>query len=148
MGRVRKDSDEYYVLELVAEVIRESCLHGHTFEILVGDARSGRRARKLPVDGYFPGHRLVVEYHERQHTESVPIMDKRMTVSGVPRGEQRRRYDRRKRDWAADNRLAYLAIPFGALEQGRRGRLERDKARDRATIASLLRRAGVLSPSD
>ncbi len=96
------------------------------------------------MDGYFHKQRLIVEYHERQHTQPVPIMDRRNTVSGVRRGEQRRLYDQRKREWASNSGLRYVAVPFDALVHDRRGRLKRDSARDRATIASLLLAAGLV----
>lgn len=93
--RPRSESDADYVLDLCDELLGERSSREHTFPWLLGDpGRSGAR-RQLPVDAYYPEHKLVIEYRERQHDEPVSFFDKpeRMTVSGVHRGEQRRRYD-------------------------------------------------------
>lgn len=96
MGK-RMASDEYYVLDLCDEVIGTRGQRQATFPWLVGDVspKTGQ-ARRLPVDGYWPSLNLVVEFQEKQHTEVAPLFDRRSTVSGVPRGEQRRLYDQRK----------------------------------------------------
>lgn len=93
----RADSDEHYVLGLCDEMIGTRGERQATFPWLVGDVspKTGQ-ARRLPVDGYWPALRLVVEFQEKQHTEPVPLFDRRATVSGVPRGEQRRLYDQWK----------------------------------------------------
>jgi hypothetical protein len=96
MGRV--ESDETYVLDLCDEVLAERGSRQHRFDWLVGDpGRSGRRVR-LPVDSFWAGHRLVVEYREVQHDRPVAHFDKphRLTVSGVHRGHQRAIYDARR----------------------------------------------------
>ncbi|MFG2821574.1 hypothetical protein ACGFX4_19350 [Kitasatospora sp. NPDC048365] len=65
----RTDSDEAYVLDLCDEHLGEAALRQHRFDWLRGDpGPDGRRAR-LPVDGYWRQHKLVVEYRERQHDE-------------------------------------------------------------------------------
>jgi hypothetical protein len=79
-------SDESYVIDLCDEVLGEAALRQHRFDYLRGDARPGGQGVRLPVDAYYPALELVVEYRERQHTESIPFMDRRMTVSGVDRG--------------------------------------------------------------
>jgi len=58
---------------------------------------SDRAVRSSPPDGYWPDLGLVVEFQEEQHSEAVELFDRRQTVSGVDRGEQRHRYDERKR---------------------------------------------------
>jgi hypothetical protein len=88
-----KLKDEHYILDIVDEVCGVKGSRQHHFDFLRGDT-----GRPLPVDAFYADRMLAVEYHERQHTESVPHMDKRMTVSGVRRGEQRRRYDQRRRE--------------------------------------------------
>jgi hypothetical protein len=92
----RTTSDEHYVIDLCDQVVGSAGLRQHGFEWLVGDVSpTTGRAVRLPVDSYWPEQRLVVEFRESQHFESTPFFDKpdRLTVSGVHRGEQRRRYD-------------------------------------------------------
>lgn len=90
----RAESDEHYVLDLCDEVLASRGERQARFDWLLGDTSpTTGRASQLPVDGYWPELSLVVEFQEKQHTESVPIFDRRMTVSGISRGEQRRKYD-------------------------------------------------------
>jgi hypothetical protein len=49
------------------------------------------------VGGFWPALELVVEFQEEQHSKPSPFFERRQTVSGVGRGEQRRLYDERRR---------------------------------------------------
>lgn len=95
----RANSDEAYVLDLCEQALGLTGARQVTFDFLRGDSRiEGNEGRKLPVDIYFACLDLVIEYHERQHSEPVPHFDKpdQITVSGVDRGEQRKIYDSRR----------------------------------------------------
>jgi diadenosine tetraphosphate (Ap4A) HIT family hydrolase len=140
----RSESDEVYVLDLVAEVLAEpDYRRQHRFPTLLGDpGRDGRR-RPLPVDGYFPRHRLVVEYWEKQHSAPAPIMDEGETVSGVSRGHQRRLYDQRRRAWTQAHGLQLVILDYRGFDSDRQGRLRQNRARDRQIVAEALRAAGV-----
>jgi hypothetical protein len=82
------ESDEKYILDLVAEVLAETDYRWqHRFPTLLGDPGKDGRRRPLPVDGFFPRNRLIVEYWERQHSAPVPVMDEGITVSGISRGD-------------------------------------------------------------
>jgi hypothetical protein len=100
----------------------------------------------LPVDAYFPRHQLVVEYHERQHSEAVAFFDKPevMTVSGVPRRKQRARYDKRRAVEIPRHGVRLLVVASGQLSSNRRRRLHRDAERDRRALGAVLRAARVL----
>jgi diadenosine tetraphosphate (Ap4A) HIT family hydrolase len=140
----RTDSDEKYILDLVAEVLAEPDYRWqHRFPTLLGDPGKDGRRRPLPVDGYFPRHRLIVEYWEKQHSAPVPIMDEGLTVSGVSRGHQRRLYDARRRAWAEANSLRFVILDYRGFQTDPLGRLQRDPARDRLIVADALRAAGV-----
>jgi diadenosine tetraphosphate (Ap4A) HIT family hydrolase len=140
----RRDSDEVYVLGLVAEILAEPDYRWqHRFPTLLGDpGRDGKR-RRLPVDGYFPRHRLIVEYWEKQHSAPVPIMDEGDTVSGISRGHQRRLYDQRRAAWAQAHGLRLLILDYRGFETDPQGRLRRDRPRDRQLVAEALCAAGV-----
>ena len=141
----RIESDEKYVLDLVAEVLAEPDYRWqHRFPTLLGDPGKDGKRRQLPVDGYFPRHRLIVEYWEAQHSASVPIMDEGMTISGVSRGHQRRQYDRRRQIWANANNLQLVILDYRGFEYDLQGQLQRDPARDRQIVADALRAAGAL----
>lgn len=140
MGR-RADSDEAYVLDLCDDVLGERGSRQHRFDWLVGDAgRTGRRVR-LPVDGYWRGHGLVVEYREIQHDRPIPYFDKpyRLTISGVHRGEQRALYDARRDKQIPAHGLRLVVIKPVDLVSDNRGRLRRVPDRDLAAIRDRLR---------
>lgn len=141
----RTESDEKYVLDLVAELLAEPDYRWqHRFPTLLGDPGQDGVRRPLPVDGYFPRHKLIVEYWERQHSAPIPIMDEGMTISGVSRGMQRRLYDQRRRTWAEANGLRLVILDYRGFDTDEQGRLRRDRDRDFEIIAQALQAAGVI----
>jgi diadenosine tetraphosphate (Ap4A) HIT family hydrolase len=142
----RTESDERYILDLVAEILAEPDYRWqHRFPTLLGDPGQDGKRRPLPVDGYFPRHRLIVEYWERQHSAPVPIMDEGATVSGVSRGHQRRLYDQRRQVWAEANGMRFVILDYRGFETDKQGRLQRDPVRDRQIVADALQTARVLT---
>jgi hypothetical protein len=135
----RDASDEHYVLDLCDEVLGMTCERQATFDWLRGDPSHNRPlGTKLPVDGYWSGLGLVVEFHEEQHYQPSAFFDRRQTVSGVGRGEQRRLYDSRKRMLVPLNglRLVVIARSIFIIKSKRIVREhERDTALVRAVIA-------------
>lgn len=141
----RIESDEKYILDLVAAILAEPEYRWqHRFPTLLGDPGKDGKCRPLPVDGFFPRHRLIVEYWEAQHSAPVPIMDEGMTISGVSRGHQRRLYDQRRQTWANANNLRLVVLDQRGFETNKQGRLLREPVRDRRIVANALRAAGVL----
>lgn len=136
----RASSDEAYVLDLCDEIFQEQLLRQHTFPWLVGDPGSTGRCVCLPVDAYYEKHALVIEYRERQHDEAVPFFDRRHTVSGVGRGEQRRIYDERREAEIPKHALRLLVVRPTDLAHDSRLRLRREREKDVAALQALLRR--------
>ncbi len=133
--------DEHYVLDLCDELLAETGLRQHRFEWLRGDLGTSGRGQTLPVDSFYPRALLVVEYRERQHLEPIAFFDRRNTVSGVRRGEQRRIYDLRREELIPAHGLRLLTIRPDDLDSDRRGRLrQRDRAADRERIRALLQK--------
>ncbi|MGN9790051.1 hypothetical protein ACTMTU_02955 [Streptomyces sp. OZ13] len=97
---------------------------------------------RLPVDAYWPGHQLVVEYRERQHDQPVPHFDKpdRLTVSGVHRGEQRALYDSRRDTEIPAHALRLIVIRPADLDADGRGRLRRNQEADLVALRKILAR--------
>ena len=135
----RADSDEHYVLDLCDDVLGVVGSRQHRFEWLLGDPSptTGRQTR-LPVDAYWADLRIVVEFRESQHYESTPFFDKpdRLTVSGVHRGEQRRRYDERRDIEIPARGLRLVVMRTEDLEL--RGKRIRRRARDIEVVKRLL----------
>lgn len=127
----RTNSDEYYVIDLCDEVLGMKAKRQHKFDFLRGD--SGRR---LPVDAFYEGLNLVIEYYERQHTENIKFFDQKQTISGVPRGIQRRLYDNRRREVLPQHSIRLVVISFSDF--GTTKRLKRNKESDLRIVRTLL----------
>jgi hypothetical protein len=129
---------EHYVVGLLEQLLGPA-ERSKRFGWALGDvsAKTGR-AVCLPFDAVWEARRLIVEVDEEQHREATAFFDKpaRLTVSGVHRGEQRRRYDERKR--AAARTEGYLVI---ALAWSRRRR--QDAPVDRELLLARLRAEGL-----
>ena len=113
-------SDEKYVIDLCDRVLGRSAIRGHRFPFLVGDS-----GRKLPVDAYYPDLNLVVEYRERQHSEPIPLFDRKSTISGIPRALQRARYDQRRREVLPTYGIRLVELDYSHFPHNSRKRLRR-----------------------
>ena len=126
--------DEIYVIDLCDEILGLKAKRQHRFPFLLGDSGKG-----LPVDAYYEEINLVVEYCERQHSEAVPFFDRRLTVSGVGRGEQRRIYDERRREILPQHGIRLVSIAYYDFEYDGRKRIIRDRQRDIQIVRSKLK---------
>lgn len=138
LSKGRSHSDEYYILNLCDEVLGTKSVRQRKFPFLVGDPGVKGRCTPLPVDGWYEPLKLVVEYNERQHTESVKLFDRRMTVSGVPRGEQRMIYDNRKLEVLPKHDIHVLVLSFLDFKHDSAKRLVRDRQADTKVITQKL----------
>ncbi len=138
--RRRSLSDEAYVIDVCDELLQERALRQHRFDWLRGDPGKGGRRSRLPVDAYYPGHSLVIEYDEPQHANPAAFFDKEsvITVSGVHRGIQRRLYGERMRTEIPKHALKYIVIGYSELDSNSRGRLRRNAPFDKAEIQRIL----------
>ncbi len=139
----RSASDEHYVLDLCDEVLGAVGQRQATFHWLRGDASVARpTGTKLPVDGYWSELGLVVEFQEEQHSAPSPFFDRRQTVSGVGRGEQRRIYDDRRRKLIPEHGLRLVVIHKHEFAVRSR-RIVRDKEHDARVVRGRLLGADV-----
>lgn len=127
-------ADEKYVINLCDAILRDQASRQHRFDFLVGDS-----GRQLPVDAFYRNLALVIEFHERQHKEAVKLFDKRPTVSGVPRGEQRKIYDQRRRDLLPRHGIALVEFTVYDFPHDSRRRLLRRPNEDKRIIFERLR---------
>lgn len=130
----KHDRDEHYVLDICDQLLGIAAARQHRFPFLIGDPGKRGTCRQLPVDAYYPALCLAVEYRERQHTESVPFMDRRLTVSGCSRGEQRRRYDERRRVVLPQHGIRLVELDYSMFAHDGRKRLRRELKADHAVI--------------
>ncbi len=129
--------DEAYVLDLCDRALGVVGTRQHRFDFLRGDPGKRGTCRKLPVDAYYPDHGLVIEYRERQHSEPVAFMDRRITVSGCSRGEQRRRYDERRRTVLREHGYGLVELDYSMFSHNKAKRLLR-VSDDGVIIARVL----------
>lgn len=129
----RTNSDEHYVIDLCDEVLNQKALRQHRFDFLRGDSGT-----KLPVDAFYPQLKLVIEYREKQHTEAVAFFDKKQTVSGVVRGEQRKLYDQRRREVLPKKDIKLIEFDYSDFEHTRGKELLRNKESDLKVIKTRL----------
>jgi hypothetical protein len=129
----RSNSDESYVIDLCDKVLELKASKLHRFDFLKGDSGT-----KLPVDAYYTELNLVVEYRERQHTEAVTFFDRRQTISGMGRGEQRKLYDQRRREILPQNGVTLLEIDYFDLRHSNNKRSLRDVNNDLIVIKRKL----------
>jgi len=132
--------DEQYILDLCDAVLGLTGQHQHRFDFLRGDPGKNGKTIMLPVDIYYPSLNLVIEYHERQHTEDVPFFDKKMTVSGISRKEQRRRYDEIRRQVLPQHNITLIEFSYQDFDHDIRKRLKRNRDRDEVIIRNKLSR--------
>jgi very-short-patch-repair endonuclease len=140
---------QMYVTGLLTELLG-SAEKEKRFDWCRGDSRDQtRHGRTLPFDAVWEARKLIVEIDERQHSEPVAFFDKRMTVSGVPRGEQRRRYDERKARLAREHGYTMVRISAAALSSHGR-KLAMDRGVDLPAIRTLLKahRVRISQPTD
>ena len=143
IGKKRKDSDENYVIDLCDEVLGEKAYRQHSFDFLKGDPGKDGKRRKLPVDAYYPSKDLVVEYNERQHTESVPLFDDKKTISGVSRGEQRKLYDERRKKVLPQHNIKLVVISCFNFELDGKKKIKRNRRRDLEIVKKLFEKKGI-----
>ena len=133
----RGNSDEAWIIGLCDEVLGEQAIRQHRFPFLMGDPGGRGRRSLLPVDAFYPTRKLVIEFHEIQHSQPVAHFDKRQTVSGGSRAEQRRRYDEVRRKVLPQHGIDIVVFDYSEFEHTTAGRLRRT-SRDRQIIAERL----------
>ena len=85
---------------------------------------------------------MVVEYYERQHTESVPFFDNEQTVSGVNRAIQRRIYDNRRREELPKHGIKLVVISYSDF--GTSKKLSRRHDSDLEIVKRIFKDNGIL----
>ena len=134
-------SDEKYVIDLCDRILNKEASRQHKFDFLLGDPNPKGISAKLPVDAYYESLNLVIEYRERQHTESVNFFDKpnKLTVSGVHRGEQRKIYDQRRDELLPKNGIKLIKISYYDFDYDNRKRILRNETLDLKIIEKIIK---------
>lgn len=138
----RRNSDEYYILDLCDEILNEKASRQHTFDFLVGDVhQDGRTRTELPLDGYYYGLNLAIEYSEKQDSEDSKVDNPdKMTISGVSRAEQRKIYNRRKREVLRKKEINFIEVRYKDFDFDDQGKLTRNKEKDTKILRKMLKK--------
>ena len=137
----RSESDEHYVIGLCNQLLHEEAEQQYRgFDFLLRDPGKTGKCSKLPVDAYYKNINLVIEYHEKQHTESVKLFDKKETISGCSRGEQRKRYDKRREELFPKHSVDFLVIDYTSFNYSKNKKIIRDKVEDIEILKTKLRK--------
>jgi hypothetical protein len=140
----RKNSDESYIIDLCDELLNEKAARQHTFDFLVGDVhQDGRSRTQLPLDAYYLDLNLVIEYIEMQQApDADTTLDKqdKMTISGVRRAEQRKIYNRRKREVLRKKQINLVEIKYTDFELDSQNKLIRDNEKATKVLKKILKK--------
>lgn len=131
----RQQSDEAYIIDLCDELLKLKSQRHHRFDFLKGDT-----GVRLPCDAWFSSLNLVIEYRERQHTEEVKFFDKRLTGSGISRGEQRKKYDQLRRDILPQHKIKLIDLDYHLFKHTSQKRLLRAKNFDIEVLENILKK--------
>jgi hypothetical protein len=132
-----RPKDEAYIIDLCDDCLGLTASRGHRFDTLRGDPGKDGHRRCLPLDAFYRTLNLIVEYDERQHTETVAFFDRKVTISGVSRGLQRMKYDTIKRAYPALNKMHLVVFSYRDFPHNGSKRLLR-RASDREVIRLRL----------
>ena len=128
--------DEHYIVDLLDYILKKKGSRQHTFTFLIGDPTPERKGKKLCVDVYYDELKLVIEYHEKQHTESIPFWNK-LTPQGYTRDEQREIYDQRRREVLPQNNIRLIELDYTDFKEKNK-KLVRDKEYDEKILRTKL----------
>ncbi len=135
----RANSDEHYIIDICDEVLGKKASRQYCFDFLRGDvSRNFPLGKNLPVDAYYDSLNLVVEYYECQHTESVEHFNKKNTISGVTRDEQRKIYDERRKKVLPENGIDLVVLSYTDFKHNIQKRLVRDRNSDIEVVRQKL----------
>jgi hypothetical protein len=123
---LRSNSDETYVIDLCDSILGRKANRQKRFDYLLGDFhKDGKTRTKLPVDAFYQALQLVVEYKETvvskktdeelsadgpDKKEDSTDQNRRFTISGVTREEQREIYDNRKAEVFPEHDITLIVL--------------------------------------
>ena len=123
------NSDEFYLVNLCDELLRQKASRKHTFDTLVGKLhKKGKMRTKLPLDAYYEELKLVIEFFQKKETEE-----------SADREAQRKFYDQRKKDTLEKKEIRLIEINYALFDCNEEDRLVRNKENDCRVLKDLLK---------
>jgi hypothetical protein len=137
----RENSDEVYLIGLIDELLNKEGSRKHTFSYLLGDLhQDGETRTELPIDLYYRELKLALEFieHPASEKEMIAAKQEKLTVSGVPRAEQRIIYFERKKSILEKKEIDFIEIPIAAFDVNESFKLKRVQESDLRVLGNLL----------
>ena len=123
------NSDEFYLVNLCDELLKQKASRKHTFDTLLGRLhKKGKTRTKLPLDAYYEDLKLVIEFFEKKETEE-----------SADREAQRKFYDQRKKVVLKKKEIQLIDINYALFECDENDRLVRNKENDCRVLKDLLK---------
>ena len=132
--KAKRKKDEDYVIDLCDKALDDTASRQHRFDFLTGDT-----GRKLPVDAYYEKYHLVIEYYEKQHTESVKLFDNKITASGVTRDVQRRIYDERRKEVLPQYGIEVIIFSYNDFDFDKNKKIKCNPQKDLEIVRERLK---------
>ncbi len=138
---VRENSDEFYIINLCDELLKAKASRKHTFPFLLGDMhKRGKIRTKLPLAAFYEDANLVIEFLEKENTTEAYLEKLQViTSSGITRGEQIIRYNKRRRDVLEKKNINLIEIDYSLFENDAKNNLSRTKDKDVSLIKNILK---------
>jgi len=124
-----ENSDEFYLVNLCDELLKQKASRKHTFDTLLGKLhKKGKRRTKLPLDAYYEDLKLVIEFFEKKDTDE-----------STEREAQRKFYDQRKKLVLEKKEIQLIDVNYALFDCNEEDRLVRNKENDCRILRGLLK---------
>lgn len=138
---VRENSDEFYILGLCDEILKQKGSRKHTFSFLLGDKhKKGKTRTMLPLAAYYKDANLVIEFLEKNNKTKQQLEKLEVnTISGITRGEQIKRYNKRRREVLQKKDINLIEIDYSLFECNSEKNLSRENDKDIRLLKKILK---------
>jgi hypothetical protein len=129
-----QNSDEYYLVNLCDELLKQKASRKHTFDTLVGNLhKRGKGRTKLPLDAYYEDLKLVLEFFEKN--ETTDELDEKEQA----RKAQIKYYNELKKKAILNKKLRLIEINYALFECNDANKLVRNTENDTLVLKGVLK---------
>ncbi len=129
-----QNSDEYYLVNLCDELLKQKASRKHTFDTLVGNLhKRGKGRTKLPLDAYYEDLKLVLEFFKKN--EPTDKLDEKEQE----RKAQIKYYDQLKKKAILNKKLRLIEINYALFECNEANKLVRNTENDTLVLRGVLK---------
>ncbi|WP_299260226.1 hypothetical protein [uncultured Aquimarina sp.] len=129
-----QNSDEYYLVNLCDELLKQKASRKHTFNTLVGNLhKKGKGRTKLPLDAYYEDLKLVLEFFRKNEiTDELDEEEK-------ARKAQIKYYNQLKKKAILTKKLRLIEINYASFECDAENKLVKNSESDRSVLKGILK---------